>query len=752
MIAKDPVCGMAVDEERAPATTRFGGATRYFCSVTCKMAFDQAPATYDALARRVPPALARLLPLARNLWWTWHPEARALFEGLRAPWDSAVPDNPIQLLLGASPEALAARSEDAEFRARYEDVISAFEAETTPQEGRSAWAARGPGPVGYFSAEFGVHGSLPIYSGGLGVLAGDIVKESSDLGLPLVGVGFMYPQGYFRQGLTPEGWQEERYETLVRALAPTEPACTVSGHACEVALELSGRRVRAAVWRVGVGRVSLYLMDTDLEGNPPWDRELSSRLYGGDQEFRLRQEILLGIGGVRLLRALGVAPAVWHANEGHSAFMMVERVRELVEAGRRFEEAVDEVRASTVFTTHTPVAAGHDAFPFPLIEKYLGPYWSTVGLNRDRFLALGAHPAVSGTAFNMTALALRLSGTRNAVSRRHGEVSRRMWRGLWPGVAESEVPIASVTNGVHLPSWLAPELGRLYDEHLGPGWLERHDDPETWRRLDDVPDRELWDAHVALKRRLLAFLRERARRLWAERSTPAPVAAAGALLDPGVLTLGFARRFATYKRATLVFRDPARLKALVTDLRRPVQLIFAGKAHPADESGKHALQAVYRTAADPAYAGRIAFVEDYDMHVARQLVQGVDVWLNTPRPPLEASGTSGQKAALNGVPNLSVLDGWWLEAYDGTNGWAFGNPDETATDPDDADRADADALYRVLETEVVPRFYSQAPGGVPGTWIATMKRSIQTVAPRFSARRMVKEYVDRCYAPARSSP
>jgi len=752
MIAKDPVCGMEVDDERAPAKTRFGGATRYFCSVTCKMAFDQSPATYDALARRVPSALARLLPLARNLWWTWHPEARALFEGLGAPTDPAVPDNPIELLLEASPEALAARSEDAEYRARYGDVIRAFEAETTAQAGQSAWAARLPGPIGYFSAEFGVHGSLPIYSGGLGVLAGDIAKESSDLGLPLVGVGFMYPQGYFRQGVTPDGWQEERYETLVRALAPAEPACTISGHACAVALELPGHQVHAAVWRVGVGRVSLYLMDTDLEGNPPWDRALSSRLYGGDQEFRLRQEILLGIGGVRLLRALGVAPAVWHANEGHSAFMMVERVRELVEAGRRFEEAVDEVRASTVFTTHTPVAAGHDAFPFPLIEKYLGPYWSTVGLNRERFLALGAHPAVSGTAFNMTALALRLSGTRNAVSRRHGEVSRRMWRGLWPGVAESEVPIVSVTNGVHLPSWLAPELGRLYDEHLGLGWLERHDDPETWRRLDDVPERELWDAHVALKRRLLAFLRERARRLWAERSNPAPVAAGGALLDPGVLTLGFARRFATYKRATLVFRDPARLKALVADPRRPVQLIFAGKAHPADESGKHALQAVYRAAADPAYAGRIAFVEDYDMHVARQLVQGVDVWLNTPRPPLEASGTSGQKAALNGVPNLSVLDGWWLEAYDGTNGWAVGDLDETATDLDEADRTDADALYRVLEAEVVPRFYSRAPGGVPAAWVATMRRSIQTVAPRFSARRMVKEYVDRCYAPAASSP
>jgi starch phosphorylase len=706
MTVRDPVCGMEVDEGRAPAKTMFGGATHHFCSVACKVKFARAPATYDALARHVPPALDRLLPLARNLWWTWHPEARALFEALGAPRDPAVPENPIRLLLGASPEALAARSKDVEFLTRYAEVVRAFDAEMAGQAGQSAWSARVAGPIGYFSAEFGVHSSLPIYSGGLGVLAGDIAKEGSDLGLPLVGVGFMYPQGYFRQGVTADGRQEEHYETLDRVLAPAEPACTGAGQPCAIALQLPDRRLHAAIWRVGVGRVSLYLMDTDLEDNPPWDRELSSRLYGGDQEFRLRQEILLGIGGVCLLRALGVAPAVWHANEGHSAFMMVERVRELVEAGRRFEEAVDEVRGSTVFTTHTPVAAGHDAFPFPLIDKYLAAYWPTLGIDRERFLALGAHPGEWGPAFNMTALALRLSGRRNAVSRRHGEVSRRLWRGLWPAVSEREVPIVSITNGVHLPSWVAPELGRLYRDHLGPGWLDRHDDPATWRGLDAMPDRELWDAHVALKRRLLTFLRERARRLWAGRGSSAQVAAAGALLDSGILTLGFARRFATYKRATLMLRDPARLKAIVTDPRRPVQVIFAGKAHPADEPGKQALQAIYRAAADPAYAGRIAFVEDYDMHAARHLVQGVDVWLNTPRPPMEASGTSGQKAALNGVPNLSVLDGWWLEAYDSTNGWAIGDREETARDADEADRADADALYRALETEVVPLFSS----------------------------------------------
>ena len=749
-MTKDPVCGMAVDETGTSATTTYGGRTRYFCSSACKVAFDHAPATYDALAQRVPPVFDRLLALARNLWWTWHPEARALFEALGAPRDGSVFDNPVQVLLEAPAEGLAARAQDKAFLARYEAVVKAFDIEMSASPERTTWAARLEGPISYFSAEFGVHTSLPIYSGGLGVLAGDVAKEASDLDLPLVGVGFMYPQGYFRQTVRADGWQEEHYESFDRALALAAPACAISGQACAVALDLPDRRVQAAVWRVGVGRVPLYLMDTDLEENPAYDRALSARLYGGDQEFRLRQEILLGIGGVRLLRALGVAPAVWHANEGHSAFMMIERVRELVEAGRRVEQAVDEVRASTVFTTHTPVAAGHDAFPLALIEKYLAAYWPALGLDRDRFLALGLHSGGPDTAFNMTALALRLSGRRNAVSRRHGEVSRRMWRGLWPDVAEAAVPIVSITNGVHLPSWVAPEMADLYREYLGPRWLERHDDPETWLRLDEVPDGRLWEVHVTLKRRLLATLRERARRLWAAGREAGLVAAAGALLDPDALTLGFARRFAAYKRATLLFRDSARLRSLLTDVQRPVQVIFAGKAHPADEAGKQALQAVYRAAADPPCAGRIAFVEDYDMRVARLLVQGVDVWLNTPRPPLEASGTSGQKAALNGVPNLSILDGWWLEAHDGTNGWAFGGRGETSGDEDEADRHDADALYRALESQVVPLFHSAPARGVPSGWVAAMRRSIQTVAPRFSARRMVKDYVDRCYQGAKS--
>lgn len=703
---------------------------------------------------RISAAFERLPELARNLWWSWQPEARALFEALAGSVAEPPHHNPVQLLQNLPPEELDARGKDPEFVSRYRAVLAAYEADMAGQTG---WfALRSPhlagAPVAYFSAEFGVHSALPVYAGGLGILAGDIAKEASDLGVPLVGVGFMYPQGYFHQHVSADGRQEEISERLDRALAPTEPACTEPGRPCVVPLQLPDRLLHVAVWTVRLGRVALYLMDTDLEANAPWDRELSARLYGGDQEMRLRQEIVLGIGGVRLLRALGIAPAVWHANEGHSAFMMVERVRELMEAGRDFDRAVEEVRATTVFTTHTPVPAGHDAFPFSLVEKYLqqvGAYWLSLGGDRDRLLALATHQEPWGPAFNMTALALRLSGHRNAVSRRHGEVSRRMWRPLWPALPENEVPIVSITNGVHVPSWVAPELDRLYQTYLGKDWVARHDDPALWQGVEAIPDEELWEAHRALKLRLLRFVRDRARRRWSDdRAAPSQVVAAGALLDPEALTLGFARRFAAYKRATLILRDPARLRALLTDPRRPVQIIFAGKAHPADEPGKQLLQAVYRAAADPACGGRIAFVEDYDMHVAHHLVQGVDVWLNTPRQPLEASGTSGQKAALNGVPNLSVLDGWWAEGYDGTNGWAIGAPASGPEDGEARDAADAEALYRLLETEVVPLYYARDPAGIPGKWLRVMRRAIQTIAPRFSARRMVKEYVERLYLPA----
>jgi starch phosphorylase len=498
------------------------------------------------------------------------------------------------------------------------------------------------------------------------------------------------------------------------------------------------------VWVVRVGAVRLYLMDTDLEANSAADRAISGRLYQGDEELRLRQEIVLGIGGVRLLRALGIGPLVWHANEGHSAFMMVERLRELIEDGAPLMRAVKRVQASTVFTTHTPVPAGHDAFPFSLVDKYLGAYWPTLGIDREWFLGLGSHDDGQGTRFNMTALALRLSGHRTAVSVRHAEVSRRMWRSLWPGIPEDRVPIAPITNGVHVPSWVAPEMDQLYRAHLGEEWTARHGDPELWARVDAIPDAALWQAHQAAQLRLLGLIRGRARRRWAEGQTPV---AAGALLEPGVLTLGFARRFAVYKRASLILRDQRRLQSIVADARCPVQILFAGKAHTADEPAKRLLQAVYRAALDPAYAGRIAFIDDYDMEVARHLVAGVDVWLSTPRPPLEASGTSGQKAAVNGVPSLSVLDGWWVEGFDGTNGWAIGD-DLGGRESGDRDAEDAAALYALLETVVVPMYYERDREGVPVRWVRLMKRAIATIAARFSTRRLLTEYVARLYAPA----
>ena len=699
----------------------------------------------------LPESLSRLPELARNLWWSWHKDAAGLFNDLARRVDLPAPgDNPLLLLARLDAPRVAALAGDAHFLERLGRVLAAFDLALSA---KSAWfPAHAPYhaslPVAYFSAEFGVHQSLPVYSGGLGILAGDIVKEASDLGLPLVGVGFMYPQGYFRQRIAADGRQEESYERLPRDTAPIEPARGADGRPFILPLSLHDRILHVQVSVVRVGRVVLYLMDTDLEANSPWERELSARLYGGDQETRLLQEILLGIGGVRLLRALGIRPGVWHANEGHSALMMVERVREHVEAGISYEHAIEAVRRSSVFTTHTPVPAGHDAFPFALVEKHLSGYWRTLNLDREPFLALGAHEEAWGSAFNMSALAFRLSGRHSAVSRRHAEVSRTMWQRLWPGVTEAAVPIVPVTNGVHVPTWIAPELDALFRRHLGHDWLERQDEPALWEGLADVPDGELWNAHRALKMKLHRHLIDAARGRFTDgRSSPVQSVASGALLDPAALTLGFARRFATYKRATLLFRDPARLKALLLNPARPVQIVFAGKAHPADEPGKHLLQTVYRAACEPEYAGRIAFLEDYGIEAASRLVQGVDVWLNTPRPPQEASGTSGQKAALNGVPSLSILDGWWVEGYDGDNGWRIGAAEAGAAEGDQRDDNDAADLYRLIEEEVVPAFYERDPEGLPRAWIGLMRRTIQTIAPRFSARRMVKEYIGELYRP-----
>jgi starch phosphorylase len=558
----------------------------------------------------------------------------------------------------------------------------------------------------------------------------------------------MYPQGYFHQKVSADGWQEETYERLHWPDSPIEPATTADGKPCVTAVPLGERSVLAAVWRVRVGRVKLYLLDTDLEENAPWDRELSARLYGGDRETRVQQEIILGVGGVRVLKALGSDPAVFHLNEGHAAFVVLQRIRDLTEHGSTFDEALAEIRRTTVFTTHTPVPAGHDAFPFNLVEKHLAGLWGTLGPHRDSFLALGSHDSGAGPLFNMTALGLRSAGKVNAVSRLHGQVTRAMWAGMWPGLAEADRPVTSVTNGVHVPTWIANDLAELFAKYLGPDWLERHDDPALWDGVLAIPDHELWAVRQGLRRYLFTFIRDRARQRWTEEHVGTPrVVAAGTLLEPEALTIAFARRFAGYKRPELIFHDAERLARILNAPGRPVQIIFAGKSHPADDIGKHHLQRIYRHALEPQFGGRVAFVDDYDLHVAHFLAQGCDVWLNNPRKPLEASGTSGMKAAINGVPHLSIGDGWWAEGYNGSNGWII-DGGVTGDDYAAVDAADSSALYRLLEEEVVPAFYDRDAAGIPHGWLATVKESIRSVAPRFSARRMVKEYVRKMYAPA----
>jgi starch phosphorylase len=697
----------------------------------------------------LPARLSRLPELASDLWWTWN-RAREVFRRLDYPLWRQCNHNPVLMLDRVSPARLVQAAADPAFLARYDETMAALDAMRAST--RTWWRERVAGDpaevVAYFCAEFALHQSLPIYAGGLGVLAGDHCKEASDLGVPLVGVGFMYPQGYFRQRLNAEGWQQEVYEQLDWRFAPIAHARTVDGKPCVVLVPLGSRTVLVQVWEVRMGRVRLLLLDTDTDQNAPWDRELSARLYGGGQDTRLQQEIVLGLGGVLALRAMGLKPGAWHLNEGHAAFVILQRLRDLLAAGQRWEDALAEVRRTTIFTTHTPVPAGHDAFPFHLVEEHLANCWGSMNGYGEQFLALGGYDNGHGPQFNMTALAMRSSAAINAVSQLHGEVTRGMFAPLWPDRAPEDRPVGAITNGVHVPSWVAAEMARLFERHLSPAWRDQYEDPAFWERIREIPDEELWRARRALRSYLFQFIRERARQRWVEDQAGAPrVVAGGVMLDPEALTIGFARRFTGYKRPDLVFRDVERLARIMNGAGRPVQLIFAGKAHPADEAGKHHLQAIFRHALDPRFGGRIAFVDDYDLSVARRLVQGCDVWLNTPRKPLEASGTSGMKASMNGVLHLSIADGWWAEGYDGGNGWQIiGQP--ASSDTDAVDAADAEALYRLLEEEVVPTFYDRDGHGLPRRWLAMVKQALVTITPRFSARRMVKDYVERAYAPA----
>ncbi len=713
-----------------------------------------APVVSEArtLDRFIAPAQEKLWAIARNLWWSWDQDSTSLFRDLDPVRWRELNHNPISLLSEIPLSKLERRAGELVLHGRinyaYRRLQEYLQADRT--WGATHAGVLRPRPVAYFSAEFGLHESLPIYSGGLGVLAGDHVKSASDLDIPLVGVGLFYGQGYFRQWLDRTGWQHEEYLPTDVSQLPMAPAIGKNGAPVTIRIETRGASISAKVWRVKVGRIDLLLLDTNVDGNTPEDRELTSRLYGGDGRVRVRQELLLGVGGFRALKAMGITPGVLHLNEGHSGFAVLEAIRcRMEEEGVDFHQALPHVSREVVFTTHTPVPAGHDRFNAGLMEEHFGPLREALGLSHEAFMALGREqPGNHNEEFCMTVLGLRLSRRANAVSALHGEVSRAMWTGLYPGKLEDQVPIGHITNGVHVPTWLAPQMLHLYDRHLGIGWEEHSGESRIWEGIETVDDGELWETHLSLKSRLLEFVRRRAKEQ-AERRGEAPetLVRLNRVLSPDALTIGFARRFATYKRANLLLADIEKLITMVNDPNRPIQFVFAGKAHPRDEPGKRVLQQIAELMRDPKFSDKFVFVEDYDINVGRLFVQGVDVWLNNPRRPLEASGTSGQKVVLNGGLNLSVLDGWWAEAYDGMNGFAIGNG-RTHTDMRVHDSRDGEDLYRVLREEVVPLFYQRDQDGLPRGWIKRMKRTIRTLGWRFNANRMVMDYTSKCYVPA----
>ena len=694
---------------------------------------------------------APLIPLERlawNYWWSWAADGESVFRDLDPEiWEESE-HNPRQLLARTSPYRLAEAATDPVYLERVRRIDARFQSYMASLPHIQSEAITQEHPVAYFCAEFGVHTSLPLYSGGLGILAGDHLKSASDLGLPLVAIGLLYRYGYFRQRLRNDGWQEEHYgETFPNEL-PIHLVKNDDDTPLRIEVSIRERNVLAQVWRADVGRVPLYLLDTNIPENVETDRWVTGHLYGGDRETRIVQEMLLGIGGVRLLRRLGISPHVFHLNEGHSAFLTLELAREIIQREKQpLSAAIGTVKQQCVFTTHTPVAAGNDEFEGSLVTRAFGAgYLNELGLSEDEFLALGRiDPENKTERYGLTPLAIRMCRSTNGVSRKHGEVSRALWQKLWPEKKLEEIPISHVTNGVHAPTWISPLLRYQLEQHVGDDWEAKLRNADVWTEaVARVADEELWKAHMRLKERLVAFIRQRStqsRLAAGERADY--IEAASTMFDPAALTIGFARRVAGYKRWNLILTDRERLLRLINDEERPVQFVFAGKAHPQDEGSKLVLQQLAQWKYDPAVRQRVVFLEDYDQEIARQLVQSVDVWLNVPRRPLEASGTSGEKVAINGGLNFSVLDGWWLEGYDGTNGFAIGNGNEASVPEMDA--ADAESLYRTLEQDVVPLFYNRDDDGLPRNWIAMMKRAIQTLAPKYNSDRMVEDYARKIY-------
>ena len=710
----------------------------------------------ERLQAKLPYPLHSLIDIAFNFWWSWTSEQVSIFRSISPEKWEQYHHNPVKLLECLSEERLAQLATDPHYIKRVKALADQFK---QYMQATDTWASREASqfsmqqPIAYFSIEYGFGLCLPTYAGGLGILATDHLKSASDLGLPLLGVGLLYRQGYFHQSLSEQGWQGEQYWDYPVEELPLELCQDEDGETLKIAIELGNRLVKAQVWQLQVGRVNLYLLDTDCEDNEPNDRRLTDRLYNGDRDTRISQEILLGIGGVRVLQRLGYEPQIYHLNEGHAAFAMLEVARlEIERTGKTFDEVKDSVRGKGVFTTHTPVPAGHDAFSSKQIDHYFSHYWSQLGLSKQEFMALAKQPSEDDQdSFNMTVLALRLCKAANGVSKINGEVCRQMWSGLYPECCVDEVPIDYVTNGIHAHTWTAPLMSELYDQYLGEDWANREIDDRMWERVDEIPDREIWWRHQCLQERLIAFVRSHVQHTRQKRGDlDESIQEAEHLFDPNVLTIGFARRFSSYKRGNLIMHDPDRARAIICNSQRPVQIVFAGKAHPADEKSKQIMQQLIEWSHHPDLKNRIVFIEDYDMHVAEKLVQGVDVWLNNPLRPQEACGTSGQKASFNGVINCSILDGWWPEAYQttvdgkGLNGWAIGDG-TSVDDPELQNQLDADSLYELLEKEIIPCYYDRDEEGLPRCWIAMMKASIKTVAPFFNSDRMVKEYVQKVY-------
>ena len=697
----------------------------------------------------LPPALEPLREMSFNLWWTWEPDARRLFRHLDHELWARTNHNPIRMLQLSRQSRLEELAQDKNFTRELKQVFEEFEKYLGRQDTYGKTGAGGAikNPIAYFSAEFGFHESIPNYSGGLGILAGDHCKSASDLDLNFVAIGLLYRHGYFRQQIDKDGVQQainlnqNFYHLPIREVRHGDTKVLIS-------VPILDRQVLARLWELRVGRVNVYLLDTDIPENSPEDRLITAELYGGDLEMRMRQEIVLGIGGVKALAALGIQPAVFHMNEGHSAFLALERIRlNVVEKKLDFYSALQLVAAANVFTTHTPVPAGNDSFSRDMMQKYFGKLAKELNVLFDELFSFGHTRLNPNDPFSMTILALRLSRHANGVSKLHGEVSRSLWKDVWTGVPVHEVPITNITNGVHTKTWMAPEFAALYRKHVGD-WEEHLTEPEFWRGVIDIPDAQLWETHQHLKRRLIDFVRDREQQR-RERlgESPESIRKVNRILDAEILTIGFARRFATYKRGTLLFSDKERLKRLVSDTTRPVQFIFAGKSHPRDEGGKALIQEVYKFSREAGLENRIVFVEDYDSYIARRLVQGVDLWLNHPLRPLEASGTSGMKCAPNGGINLSVLDGWWCEGYNNSNGWAIGRDIDSGS-TEFQNEVDASSLYQLLENQIVPLYYAKPDGKLPLAWLQLMRESIRSVTPVFNTQRMVKQYTEQLYIPA----